>query len=144
MSEQVEQTVNNNNLQQIVAENSGDLINWIKDVAQSTGNIITEQTPLFIQEYINYTLYSSIMGLFGSIFTLFVFVILFIKLKSISKDNDRDDYSFSLMDTPFPEIALAIFFIFGFLAIPYHVDNIIKCVVAPRVLIVEKASRLIK
>ncbi len=131
----------------LLKTNSIELIDWAKQTAQKTGDFAAEQTPLFIQEYVSWIFWSNLV-------TVLIFVVILLTLGILSvvfiiKENNKAtkawDGSFDMAVAIISTIAFTIclagpFPAFGFPAL----KESIKAKVAPRVIIVEKISELVK
>jgi hypothetical protein len=127
-----------------LARNFSDLSDWIKVAAESTGAFVSREAPLFVQEYLRWTIvYGAMQGILG-IIVVALFVIGFrwsVRRAYAAYQKTGDDLDF------FPTgigvlivLVPVIFYLFGCVA--PAVFSAVKAYVAPRVMLVEKAADL--
>ena len=141
-------------LDQIMKQNYVDLTNWVKEIAapktgdllNKTGDFAAEQTPLFIKEFIAWQIWSNLTSFLLGVIFFTSFLIIGIKcLKNSLIDNK--DWSEFRLTIPFGVVS-GIVSAFSLLFLVFegfgNLQNAIKAMVSPRVVIVEKAAELIK
>jgi hypothetical protein len=135
-----------NNLEQ----NINDLILWVKTAATTTQGFITEQTPLYIKEFLSWYFWESIF--YVSIFTALLCVTLGIALwasKKYSKLRAKElenGERYGGRSENF-QITMAISLVAsGMLLLPLfsNAHDALKVTVAPRVIIVEELTHKLK
>lgn len=128
-------------LDQQLTNNYADLIQWVKDGANQAGSFLNEQTPLFIQEYLNWIFWS---GFITGTLMLVIFITLLVSTICYMKkyersSNDADGWCALIAGS------VAVFVLIGFLTVGMTgYSNALKAKIAPRVLVVEKIGSLIK
>ena len=114
-------------------------LEWIKATAESTTLFVETQAPLYAQEVINYTIFSSILGVL--VFTVLMVGFLKLGRKLLSKakeDNwNSTEYMFGSI------ISFVISFVMGISTL-CSFDSLIKCFLAPRIIIIEHISKLLQ
>jgi len=144
---------------EIFKQNAIDLTNWVKATASETGKTVGpllnkagqtvgEQTPLFIADYIRWQIVDNLlMGIFG--LTLAI-ISLYVLLHNIQAENKLKEKAWTDMHVnTFGVIigAIMTFAMCGPVLFQFTLPRIelgVKALVAPRVVIVEKISELIK
>ena len=133
----------NNNLEQ----NLNDLIVWIKTTAVATQGFVTEQTPLYIKEYLNWYFWESIFFLSMSMIIagIILGVIIFChkkiaKIRVEAKNefiaNERtEDYIIA-------RVLSIVFFVLMFIPILSNAHNALKVKIAPRIILVQEFKSL--
>lgn len=133
------------NFNDILIQNVAGLSEWIKTSAGQVGNFVSEQTPLFIQEYLNWYFWDHAV-------TVGIFVILYIIVASLLLCNKKEfvrSWDEDKMNVgTFIFMAAGIVGVIGF--IPFFFDGVpaakemVKVKVAPRIVLVEKIADLTK
>jgi hypothetical protein len=135
-----------NNLEQ----NINDLILWVKTAATTTQGFITEQTPLYIKEFLSWYFWESIF--YVSIFTALLCVTLGIALwaskkysklraKELENGERYGDISVNFQIAMAFAIATSAMLL---LPICINAHNALKVKIAPRVIIVEELTHKLK
>lgn len=103
---------------------------------KSVKDFSVEQVPLVVQEYINWIFWSNC---FGAILALIAMIIAAIIWRKIYKtvDGDTDDQVFTLIMGSLVMVAFSI-------PMCVHFAKAAKAHIAPRVVIIEKISELVK
>lgn len=122
------------------------LSQWIKDTAASTGSFLNEQTPLFIQEYLNWMFYSNLVC--AVFFTALPVLILFISMlffkKAVQNKENKDVAEGLIFGGSVGLVLAGISFIVFLMTVPQSSFKCLKVKIAPRVMMVEKVGELIK
>lgn len=142
--ENKEKIENQNLIEQVLAENVNDLSNWIKSATKTTGEFLSEQTPLYIEEYISWYFYSN---LFYSIYGVVIFILTLITFLLFLKKGSKYDWNSEFHICMPLTVLLAIILVgtsINLICVVSNVQNCIKAYVAPRVLIVEQFGNLIR
>ncbi len=138
-------TPTTNSIETILA-NAADLTSWAKESAEHVGNFAAKETPILVHEYVQYTLWSSVLSV---VFTLIAFLACLYGLSIIIKRshtfnslNDAEQLTviFGAILLGFATILSGVFLFVNGLG---EIDTSIKAAIAPRVLIVEKAGALL-
>lgn len=125
-------------LTQNVTDKMNDLVNWLDTAAKTSSSFISEQTPLFITEYLNYNFWVSfiwfcvaVVVLIGAITASIIF---FVKGKKDRWYNENNVVGFWIC---------CLIALFMFAPLSFNSDWI-KIKLAPRVYIVEHIKELIR
>lgn len=125
-------------------DNLPELVDWVKKTADSTGQFLQEQTPLLIQEYLNWVFWDNLLSV---VIILSIFIpSVIISCKSATKADFDDGAPFSVHHLKviiFGFLSIITFFPAMFEVIP-SIKEIVKVKTAPRVVIVEKLKELVK
>ena len=120
------------------------LESYLDTIEQSVGTaseFTMEQAPLLAQEVVRYTLWSNLIG---AITCLVLALIVILVARVLWKLTDQLPKS----EADVAKTPLVIFGVFFFVAcvvgISYYVPATLKAAVAPRLVIVEEVSRLVK
>jgi len=130
----------NNNLEQ----NLNDLIVWIKTTAVATQGFVTEQTPLYIKEYLNWYFWESIFFLSLSMIIagIILGVIIFCHKKIAKIRVDKFIANERIEDYIITRVVSIVFFVFMFIPILTNAHNALKVKIAPRVILVQEFKSL--
>ena len=131
-------------------QNISDLVLWIKTTATATQGFVTEQTPLYIKEYLSWYFWEAMFYVSSCAVLLCVTLSVAVwsskkysklKAEEIKKDirYNGDSENFQIAMT----IALVVS---GLLLIPLSINahNALKVKVAPRVVLVEEIAHKLK
>lgn len=145
-------------LTQVLKVNAIELVDWAKQTAEKTGDFAAEQTPLFLQEYIQWQIWSNFIKV--AFFIIFPLILIPLAVKFYRKIGGwRDDHASYLIEGSelikkqfsFNNILFLIFGVSGIISsivtlvhTPNYIAEGVKAMVAPRVVIVEKISELVK
>lgn len=135
-------TANSADWNQLLITNLTDLTHWIKESGDKVGSFVSEQTPLLIQEYLNWYFWNNIIVVITMFFLLVSAYILTRVFKNQylkNKDNYMSDWGFGY------GLSLVIFFILscGFVVgAGKATTNCIKVKTSPRLVIIEKIMKL--
>jgi len=128
-------------------QNINDLVLWIKTTATATQGFVTEQTPLYIKEFLNWYFWEAIFqaSIFGLFFIILLTngILLFKHGTKIIKQNKSlkwEDPSGFIVGGVF-SIIITFALSIGFFV---NVHNALKVKVAPRVVLVEEIANKLK
>ena len=132
-----------NNLEQ----NINDLILWVKTTATTTQGFITEQTPLYIKEFLSWYFWEAIF--LASVFGLLSVVLLIGGALSIKKGTEIIENNISLkyrdpsgyIGGGVVAMILGVFVSVGFIV---NVHDAFKVKIAPRVVIVDELTHKLR
>jgi hypothetical protein len=133
-----------------IEQNINDLILWVKTTATTTQGFITEQTPLYIKEFLSWYFWEAVF--YASISAVLLCITLSVALwaskkysKLRAKELENDErYSGSSEND---EIGVIIsLFASGMLLLPLFINahNALKVKIAPRVIIVEELAHKLR
>ncbi len=131
-------------------QNISDLVLWIKTTATATQGFVTEQTPLYIREFLSWYFWEAVF--YASISTVLLCVTLSVALwaaKKYSKLRAKEiekGIEFNGSSENF-QIAMAFALVASaVLLIPLSINahNALKVKVAPRVVLVEEIAKKLK
>ena len=135
----------NKDIENALVANIGELSAWIKTAANNTGNFLSEQTPLYVQEYVNWYFYSNLAWIaFGTVMPLILGIIFLISLNKSSKYVWTDEFHISVPVTAVSGIVFVLFCMNFLIGTTNNIQNCIKAKIAPRVLVVDHIKSLIK
>lgn len=118
------------------------LFEWVKETANTTGQFIQEQTPLLIQEYLNWVFWNNVITVF--VILLFLIPSLIISVKTLRKTNFLGCFDHNWVITiTFGMISFVSTMVFTIEGLS-SIKEAIKVKVAPRVVIMEKLKELTK
>lgn len=136
-------TQNSNDWNQLLINNINDLSGWIKESGDKVGSFVSEQTPLLIQEYLNWIFISNVTSLSVICLGMIIPALVFLVIKK-SFQQAWDDEVFNSSVPIFVVCCVVFGFSFlGFLVVGNNnISNIVKVKTAPRVIILEKMKEL--
>lgn len=122
------------------------LSQWIKDTAANTGNFLNEQTPLFIQEYMNWMFWSNLItSVFFTAILCASIIATICLFKSAIKNKENKDLGEGLIFSGcISSMVSGLLLVVFLLIVPDASFKCLKVKLAPRVLIIEKVGELIK
>jgi hypothetical protein len=129
-------------------QNINDLILWVKTTATATQGFLTEQTPLYIKEYVKWFFWENAVQ--AAIGWIGAFVLAGIAISAVKfgyklcKSKSDDGEICGVIIIVFTVIASCGAFPLLTLHSTQHSLNAIKAVVAPRVVIVDELANKIK
>jgi hypothetical protein len=144
---------------EIFKQNYIDLTNWVKQTATDTGKTVgplinkagklaQEQTPLFISDYIRWQIVDNFVV--SAVYILIMIVGLYILIKNIRIENAKPkEKSWNEFSSNFLCVVVGMFVSIIFCGPVFFcgtlpkIENGIKALVAPRVVIVEKIHDLV-
>jgi hypothetical protein len=131
--------------EQAIASNIQDLSNWVKATSDKAGDFLSEQTPLYIQEYINWVFYSNLFwSIYGTALLVIFIAIFCISLKISSKHDWDDEFKPSMPITIASGLLLFFIFLHFCVQTTGNIQNCIQAKAAPRVLIVEHIKSFVR
>lgn len=150
MSEQTKQTEQVTEISQYTKE----FANWVKESAEKTQNFLEGEIPIVIQEYLTWIFWDNISTVLIWLFFFIIATVVQVYNLKASKKNieDSNNHATSFWDhynSDSLQILQILLFIsyFGlmmsfFIGVVPSVKNCIKVKVAPRIILIEKASDL--
>jgi len=130
-------------IEQVLKTNTVEIIEWAKETAQKTGDFAVEQTPLYIKEYISWQIWGNLLEIILFLIPLSVLLVLFFKFLKAGREDEWNN-GFIFAGSLISGIFSVILFIMTIFCVMINSSNIVKAIVAPRVVIVEKISELVK
>lgn len=120
------------------------MIDYLQESLSKTEGFVMEQAPLVVQEYVNYTFYSSVAFLLAVV-AFFILSAIWLKISIPIFNKALGKYNEGTCGPIFISwAAMGILSIMFILTSFSKVDDLIKTIAAPRVLILEKVESLIK
>lgn len=126
-----------------ILNNVNQIFEWAKSAAETVGNFATEQTPLFVQEMINWIFWDNTITASVIFFGLAIVAGIFVKYAKIFFGREITE-SWDGVNIVLGSVAIAIWSIVFYLGVVEPSKQAVKAVVAPRVVVVEKISEYIK
>lgn len=136
----------NDNLQNALATNFNNLASWVKQVGGATGDFISREAPLFVQEYVAWVFWSNVLAvmvLLGGAATMYGLGRWFHKKRTAFyaradlKYFDGEGWTIGMILSWIAAAVLVSAAAFHF------APAALKAKIAPRVLLVEKAAELV-
>lgn len=129
----------------ILAQNINGLIEWIKQPANATGCFTQDQTPLYVQEYINWYFWSAALCVgVGLLWLVVSGVSIGVGLWALRKSN-RVGHKYHVYDTV-GGVATGISVvtaILGLVTIACFIPDMVKAKIAPRFILLDEAARIV-
>lgn len=128
-------------------QNINDLTAWIKTTAQATQGFVTEQTPLYIKEYLNWYFWEAVF--YASAFGLLSLILLIVGgvLLKVGMNIEKNNKSLKYEDSSGYFMGGILSLVFALILLTFivgsNVHNAIKVKVAPRVVLVESITKKI-
>jgi hypothetical protein len=135
------------NFNDALVSNFNDLSHWIRDAASQVGGFVTDQTPLFIKEYLAWNLWQGVLNLTYCLVILLILAVVGVKVFKWCASKQKEDSDFLMDAFPIWFVGGAVYAVLSvliLLCIPDNVSQIVKTLVAPRVVLVEKIHDLVK
>lgn len=125
------------NLTENLSSKLNDIVNWLDVAAKTTGEFVSTQTPLFIQEYLTYNFWVSLVWWCIALvfFILSIGGGLFVAWRAFKKEYDDLEFVITM-------VSLVTFSISGIVMLEN--SDWIKIKLAPRVYIVENIKKILK
>lgn len=126
------------NLSENISSKLNGLVNWLDTAAKTTGDFVSEQTPLYVSEYLAYNFWVSLIWfcIAAAFLILFLFVIGWAIYRA-KKDGHLTDWHIGIP---------VVFALASFVPIIGMIENSdwSKIKLAPRVYIVENIKNILK
>lgn len=126
-----------------ILSNVDQIFEWAKNTAETVSNFAAEQTPLFVQEMINWIFWDNMITAGVIFFSLAIVAGIFIKYVKILFGQELTD-SLDGANIFLGIVAIAVWMVIFCLGVVAPSKQAVKAVVAPRVVVVEKISEYIK
>ena len=121
-------------------------LNNLENIAEATSEFAKEQSPLIVQELLEWIFWSNVLHSFYIIFPI-VFILTakrrFLRIKRLEKDITYSDGIYSILSP------IIYFSVFGIISVAILINSIssiemaIKVKVAPRIVLIESLKKLI-
>ncbi len=125
---------------------AADLLVWMKDTAQKGDVFVAAQSPLLVQEYLDWVFWSNVWAIFAWTFCFIMAVLCFLWTKRWARWSQVDsspENCIAVLNIISIVVCVAMLIV-SCLLIPQSASNILQVKVAPRVVIVEKFSNFLK
>lgn len=122
------------------------LSQWIKDTAANTGSFLNEQTPLFIQEYLAWEFWGSLIQAILSLIALIATIYSGRKLFLWAQKRLEEDYTDVPAQFGYVFGGMTLLGIMAICLVNFYTNSVsaAKVAIAPRVVITEKIGSLLK
>lgn len=126
----------NEELENKLNESLIDIIDWLKKNGAAVENFIKEQTPLLVEEILDWNFFYHLVWMCIGLFIILISVVILMFMKKYWEEISKDDCEGIVI---FP----MFFTILGLLVVFSNLFYIIKIRIAPRLFILEELKSLI-